>query len=168
MDTYQCIKTMRSVRQFTETPIPDDVLQRILQAGRWSGSSKNSQPWHLVVVRDRLTLEGLAGCGPYAGHLRSAAVGIAIAVEPTASAGEFDAGRLAQNLQLAAWNEGIGSCIAAMYEADQAKAILGVPKDKVMWCVLSLGFPAEGEPRRGALANAGRKKLEEIVKWEKW
>jgi nitroreductase len=168
MDAFQCIKTMRAVRNFADKPLPDEALHRILQAGRWSGSSKNSQPWRLIVVRDRLTLERLAECGPFAGHLRGAAAGIALAIEPTSSAGEFDAGRLAQNLQLTAWNEGIGSCIAAMYDEDKAKSILGVPKEKVMWCVISFGYPAEGEPRRGALANAGRKKLDEIVRWEQW
>jgi len=168
MDAFQCIKTMRAVRNFADKPLPDEALRRILQAGRWSGSSKNSQPWHLIVVRERETLARLSECGPFAGHLRGAVAGIAIVIEPTASVAEFDAGRLAQDLQLAAWNDGIGSCIAAMYEEDKAKSILGVPKEMQMWCVISFGFPAEGEPRRGALANAGRKKLDEIVRWEQW
>jgi nitroreductase len=168
MDTFQCIKTMRAVRQFTGTPIPDDVLQRILEAGRWSGSSMNLQPWHLVVVRERRTLARLAECGLYASHLRSAAAGIAIAIEPSAGAGDFDAGCLAQNLQLAAWSEGVGACIAAMYEEDKAKDILGVPEEMQMWCVISFGYPAEETSARNGTPGAGRKKLEDIVHWEKW
>ncbi len=167
METFECIRTCRAVRQFNSQPVPDEVLKRILQAGRWSGSSKNSQPWQLVVVRDRDRLRRLAECGPYAGHLRDAQFGIAIAVEPTAGAGEFDAGRIAQNLQLEAWNEGVGSCIAAMYEEDKAKSILGVPKQMGMWCVISFGYPAE-KPARTGLPGTGRKKLEDIVHWDQW
>jgi nitroreductase len=155
--------------------VPDQVLDRILQAGRWSGSAKNTQPWHMIVVRDRETLARLAACGTFAGHLRGAMLGIAIVVEPTATRGEFDAGRMAQNLHLAAWADGVGSCIAAMYEEAKAKSILEVPEEMTMNYVISFGYPAEaapklieGKPRRSALANMGRKKLDEIVHWEKW
>jgi len=175
MDTFRCVKTMRAVRQFTDTPIPDDVFQRILEAGRWSGSSKNTQPWSIVVVRDRRTLARLAECGRFAGHLRGAALGVAIVVEPTAMRGEFDAGRMAQNMELAAWADGVGSCIAAMYEEDKAKSILGVPLEMTLRYVISFGYPAEaqpqqieGKPLRSVLATVGRKKLDEIVHWEKW
>jgi len=174
MDTFRCIKTMRAVRQFADTPIPDDVLQRILEAGRWSGSAKNTQPWNMIVVRDRETLARLAECGQFAGHLRGAALGVAIAVEQTATRGEFDAGRMAQNMELAAWADGVGSCIAAMYEEDKAKSILGVPPEMTLRYVISFGYPAkaapqiEGKPLRSALPTVGRKKLDEIVHWEKW
>jgi nitroreductase len=163
------------VRQFDERPVPDEVLHRILQGGRWSGSAKNTQPWHMVVVRDRGTLARLAECGRFASHLRGATLGIAIVIEPTATRGEFDAGRMAQNLQLAAWAHGVGSCIAAMYEPDKAKSILGVPQEMAMVYVISFGYPAEaapqlieGKPRRSVLASMGRKKMDEIVHWEKW
>jgi nitroreductase len=174
MDAFRCIKTMRAVRQFTDTPIPDDVLQRILEAGRWSGSAKNTQPWNIVVVRDQRTLERLAECGQFAGHLRGAVLGVAIVVEPTATRGEFDAGRMAQNMELAAWADGVGSCIAAMYEEDKAKSILGVRVEMTLRYVISFGYPAEaapqieGKPLRSALPTVGRKKLDEIVHWEKW
>jgi nitroreductase len=175
MDAFQCIRTLRAVRQFAERPVSDEVLHRILEAGRWSGSAKNTQPWHMVVVRDRATLARLAECGRFASHLRGAMLGIAIVMEPPATRSEFDAGRMAQNLQLAAWADGVGSCIAAMYEQDKAKSILGVPQEMAMVYFISFGYPdeaaprlIEGKPRRSVLANMGRKKLEEIVHWEKW
>jgi nitroreductase len=175
MDTFEGIRTLRSVRQFAERPISDEVLQRILQAGRWSGSAKNMQPWHMIVVRDRETLTRLAACGTFAGHLRGAMLGIAIVIEPTATRAEFDAGRMAQNMQLAAWADGVGSCIAAMYEEEKAKSILGVPQEMAMNYVISFGYPVEaepgqveGKPRLRALAGTGRKKMEEIVHWGKW
>lgn len=170
MDAFECIRTMRAVRQFSETRVPDEVLTRILQAGRWSGSAKNSQPWHLIVVRDRDSLARLSECGQFAGHLRGAALGIAIVVEPVATRGEFDSGRLSQNMQLAAWADGVGSCIAAMYEEEKAKAILGVPAPMSMIYVISFGYPLTQErPQRlPALSGRGRKKLDDIVHWEKW
>jgi nitroreductase len=120
-------------------------------------------------------LARLAECGRFASHLRGAMLGIAIVIEPPASRGEFDAGRMAQNLQLAAWAEGVGSCIAAMYEPDKAKSILGVPQEMAMVYVISFGYPAEaapklieGKPRRSVLASMGRKKLDEIMHWERW
>src|SRR5579864_2448116 len=103
------LRGMRAVRRFSSDPIPDDVLQDILQAARWSGSSKNTQPWHLIVVRKRATLETLAKCGPFAGHLAGAAAAIALVMEDGRR--QFDEGRLAQNLMLAAWAHGVGSCI---------------------------------------------------------
>jgi nitroreductase len=165
MDAFRCIKTMRAVRQFTDAPIPDDVLQRILEAGRWSGSAKNTQPWNIVVVRDRTTLARLAECRQFAGHLRGAALGIAVVIEPTAMHGEFDAGRMAQNMELAAWADGVGSGSAAMYEEDKAKSILGVPVEITLRYVISFGYPAEAAPQierkslRSTLPSVGRKKL---------
>ncbi len=170
MDAFECIRTMRAVREFAATPVPDDALQRILQAGRWSGSAKNSQPWHLIVVRDKGTLARLSECGQFAGHLRGAALGITIVVEPSATRGEFDAGRMAQNMELAAWADGVGSCIAAMYEEDKAKAILGVPPQMSMVYAISFGYPAAQPERKPVrpLGGTGRKKLGDIVHWDKW
>ena len=128
MDTYQTILSLRSVRQFDLTrPIDEAVLHRILQAGRLSGSSKDSQPWWFIVVTDRDTLLALSKTGDYAQHLAGAALALAIVFDPKFYRGEFDSGRTAQNMMLAAWNEGVGSCIASMHREDDCKAVLGVP-----------------------------------------
>src|SRR5947208_13344356 len=74
----EVIRTMRAVRQFTEQPLPEDVIRAILTAGRRAQSSKNSQPWHFIVVRDRARLKQLSECGTYAGHLAGAAMGVAM------------------------------------------------------------------------------------------
>ena len=81
MDTFDTIRTMRSVREFDSRPVPDEIITRILEAGRWSGSSKNTQPWQFIVVKDRETLNQLSQCGDYAEHLRRANFGIVIATE---------------------------------------------------------------------------------------
>ncbi|HEX5688881.1 MAG TPA: nitroreductase family protein, partial [Roseiflexaceae bacterium] len=100
MDVLEAIRTKRAVRQFTEEPVPDDVIRQIVDAGRRSQSSKNDQPWTFVIVRDRETLRKLADCGTYAKHLAGAAFAVAIVAQPNY---EFDQGQAAAYLQLAAW-----------------------------------------------------------------
>ena len=130
MDTYQTILSLRSVRQFDlSRPVDEAALQRIVQAGRMSGSSKDSQPWWFIVITERETLAALSKTGDYAQHLAGAAFAIAILFDPKFYRGEFDSGRTAQNMMLAAWNEGLGSCIASMHREDDAKALLGVPRN---------------------------------------
>ena len=174
VDIYETILTRRAVRHFTDRPLPDEVLRRILEAGRWAGSAKNTQPWHFVVVRSRDTLDRLAECGRYAGHLRGAAVAVVIVTEPGRWAA-LDTGRAAQNMMLTAWAEGIGSCIAALHNEACARAVLGVPEDKQIQLAISFGYPdpnapatIEGLPLEKVLASLGRRPLEEVVHWEGW
>jgi nitroreductase len=173
METYRAIMTLRSVRHFIDKPLPDAVLHRILEAGRWTGSAKNVQPWQFIVVRNRDTLNKLAACGKFASHLRGAAAAIVVASQPGWS-GTFDTGRVVQNVMLAAWDEGIGSCIASMHDADAARTILGAPLECQV-VAISLGYPLpnapqtiEGRPREQVLASVGRRPLDEMVHEEKW
>lgn len=175
----ETIRTKRAVRRFTEQPLPEDVMHAILTAGRRAQSSKNTQPWHFVVVRDRDRLRQLSECGMYAGHLAGAAMGVAI-VTPLASdatnAAEqaerhawimFDVGQAAAYLQLAAWELGVGSCIATIYEPEKAKAILGVPQDMRCDVAISFGYPAPSAIRPTASA-AGRRPYGDVVHIEQW
>src|SRR4030095_1911824 len=123
MDTYRALVDKRDQRGLLNQPIPDEVLRRILQAGRMTGSSKNVEPNRFVVVRDRPLVAALAATSAYAHWLVRAAV-VIVLVQTRAHA--FDAGRCAQNLMLAAWNDGIGSCPAHLPEAEVA-ALLGIP-----------------------------------------
>jgi len=174
MDAYKAIVSHRAVRHFIDRPLSHEVLARILRAGRWAGSSKNAQPWRFIVVRERKMLNQLVECGRYADHLRSAAVVVVIVTEPGSFAA-FDSGRAAQNMMLAAWAEGVGSCIAALHYEARARAILGVPKDLQVRLAISFGYPKpdapqtiEGRPREQILVTIGRRPLDEIVHWEKW
>lgn len=175
MDAYKNIISLRAVRQFQSKPIPDDALHRILQAGRMSGSSKNTQPWTFIVVRDPETRLRLSRCGDFASHLAGAPLAIAVVFDPQFYRGEFDAGRAAQNMMLSAWASGIGSCIASMHREDDAKAVLGVPGEFRLQHVLSFGYPVpqpiqtiEGQPRERVLKRVGRKPMDDIVRAEKW
>lgn len=175
MDAYKTIVSLRAIRQFQATPIPDDALHRILQAGRMSGSSKNTQPWTFIVIRAAETLRALSRCGDFASHLLGAPLAIATVFDPQFYRGEYDSGRTAQNMMLAAWADGIGSCIASMHREDDAKALLGVPNALRLEHAISFGYPVpqpgttiEGQPRERVLKRVGRKPMEEIVRYEKW
>ncbi len=164
MNVSEAIRTKRAVRQFTDQPIPDDALQAILKAGQHAQSSKNVQPWRFVVVRERDTLVRLSQCGTYAGHLAGAAMGIALIMQPGY---EFDIGQAAAYMQLAAWELGIGSCLATIYEPDKAKAILGVPDAWDFKYALSFGYP-QPRPASATKRKTQRLPLTELVHWEHW
>lgn len=175
----ETIRTKRAVRQFTEQPLPEDVVHAILTAGRRAQSSKNSQPWSFVVVRDRDRLKQLSECGAFAGHLAGAALGVAVitpgAPESASPAEEaqhqawimFDVGQAAAYMQLASWELGVGSCIATIYEPEKAKAILGVPQDMRCDVAISFGYPTPAAIRPTASA-AGRRSYEDVVHEERW
>jgi nitroreductase len=174
MNIYQTIHSLRAVRHFTSQPIPEEVLYRILEAGRWTGSAKNIQPWQFLVVRGRPLLERLAACGRYASHLKGAAAAVVIVTE-SGWGGSFDAGRCAQNLMLAAWGEGVGSCIASFHDEPCARAALGVPEAFSVQTAISFGYPQsgapqtiEGLPREEVLKSVGRRALDDILHWEQW
>ncbi len=174
MDTYRAIITLRAVRHFTDRFLPDKILSRILQAGRWAGSAKNVEPWHFIVVREHETLEQLAECGKYASHMKEAAGVVVIVTEPGVSVA-FDSGRAAQNMMLTAWAYGVGSCIATLHNGSHARALLDVPGNLQIQLAISFGYPKsnapltiEGRPREEILAHVGRRPLSEIAHWEKW
>jgi len=163
MYTYRCIVTKRDTRAYLPRPIEGVVMRRILQAGRIAGSSKDSQPCRLVVLRDAQWRAEIATCGRFAKHLPSAAVGIAICLPPTGS--DFDAGRAAQNMMLAAWNEGITSCPISMHDQPCVTGKLGLPEGWRVCVVVALGYQDPSVP-----LGAGRKRppLEEYVHEERW
>jgi nitroreductase len=169
MDVIQAIRTKRAVRVFQDRPLPDEVVAAILNAGRRAQSSKNSQPWHFVAVRERATLAALSKMGTYASHLAGAALAVVIVTPDPNQRWSimFDAGQSAALMQLAAWDLGVGSCPATIYEPEQAQALLGVPPDLHIRAALSLGYAAE-PPSGAAPKRAGRRQLEEVVHYEKW
>ena len=173
MTVWDAVRTKRAIRRFADRPLAPDVVDRILHAGRRAGSSKNSQPWDFIVIRDRATLAKLATVGPYAGHLAGAAVGIALVTPDPRAAGQplaimFDLGQAAENMMLVAWELGIGSVPATVYEQDRARQVLAYPADR--WCeyILSFGYPADPAELSAPLRPGGRRPLAEMVHEERW
>ncbi len=170
MNVLEAIRFKRAVRQFKDQPLPEDVVHAILNAGRRSQSSKNTQPWHFVAMRDRAVLKAISECGTWAGHLAGAALGVAILTPDPAEKFQimFDAGQSAAYMQLAAWELGIGSCLASIYEADKARQILGFPEDLHLRIAISFGYPVEEEKLTAAPQKGGRRSFDEAVHWDHW
>jgi len=172
METWQAINTVRVVRKFSEEPIAEEDLERILNAARRTGSSKNDQHWAFIVLRDRDHLRELAAVGHYAGHLADATAAIAI-VTPNAT-GHYnnsvmwDAGRAAQNMVLAAWDLGIGSVPATVYDHELASRLLGLPDDRRCDFLLSFGHPADPAKLAAPNRSGGRIQLSDLVHEERW
>jgi nitroreductase len=160
------------VRRFEDRPLSPDHLERILDAGRHAGSSKNTQRWDFIVVEDRSRLEALAAVGPFAGHLAGAAVAVAL-VTPDPRGGAslsilWDLGAAAQNMMLAAWELGIGSCPATVYEPALARELLGYPADRSCEYLLSFGYPADPADLTRPPKAGGRRALSEVVHPDRW
>jgi nitroreductase len=157
MDAYLAIASKRDVREYADTPIPDDVVARILDAGRLAGSALNRQEWEFVVVSDRAALAEAV----YAPHnVRTATLVVAIV-----GTRAFDLGRCAQNMMLAAWNDGVVSCPNGIKDADEAARIVGGQ----VGVILSFGYPArprkpESRSTEEWSARAKRKPLDELVR----
>ncbi len=170
MNVSEAIRMKRAVRKFQARQLPEDVVHSILNAGRRSQSSKNDQGWQFIAISDRAILEALSKTGTYAGHLAGAALGVAIVTpDPEGKFQDlFDAGQVAAYMQLAAWELGVGSCLASIYEPDKAREILGFPPDWHLRIAISFGYPADEEKLSAAPKKGGRRTLEEVVHWDKW
>lgn len=170
MNVSEAIRTKRAIRKFQNKPLPEDVVRAILNAGRRSQSSKNEQAWQFIAIREKSILKALSKCGTYAGHLAGAALAVAILTPDPAAKFQtmFDAGQAAAFMQLAAWELGIGSVPASIYEWDRAREILRFPPEWHLRVALSFGYPLDEEKLSAAPKRGGRRSLEEIVHWDTW
>jgi nitroreductase len=172
MQTWQAINSVRVIRDFDTRPLSAEHEGRILNAARRTGSSKNEQTWAFIVIRDREHLQELTGVGKYADHLAGAAMAVAL-VTPDESAGwrntrMWDLGRAAQNMILAAWELGIGSAPATVFDQELAGQLLGLPADRRCNYLLSFGYPADPSAFTAPNHRGGRKPLEAVVHEERW
>ena len=167
MDTFLAVASRREVREYAGRPIPVDAAERILEAGRISGSSRNTQPWRFLVVESPSLRERLADAVYVPGNVRGAALIVVVAVRgrgPTT----FDAGRAAQNMMLTAWNEQIGSCPNGMPDPDAVAQLLDLEEAERAVTVLTFGYPARTrDPQRHEavdwIERADRKPFDEVV-----
>jgi nitroreductase len=173
VDVWEGISTMRAVREFADRPIADDHLERIVHAGRRAPSSKNEQPRSFIVCREREHLRELSAIGDYAGHIAGAAAAVAIA---TPDAREdwrreviaLDVGHSTQNMMLCAWELGIGSVHAAVYDEPLTRSLLGYPEGMRCDYVISFGYPKDPAALQEPLRAGGRRSFDDVVHRERW
>ncbi|MEW6568550.1 MAG: nitroreductase family protein [Chloroflexota bacterium] len=170
MAVAQAIRLKRAVREFAPTPLPDEVVLNILHAGRRAQSSKNTQPWHFIAIRQRESLIALSKLGTYAGHLAGAALGVAILTPDPSPRWSiaFDAGQAAAYMQLAAWEMGVGSCLATIYQPEAARALLGFADDLHLHVALSFGYPVDPTVLTRPPRAGGRRPSDQCFHFEHW
>ncbi len=161
MEVYECIRTRRTVRKYKGDAVPEQVIRRILNAARWAPSSRNQQPWHFVVVSDPDTLTTLGAVATSGRFVAEAPLVIAVVMDG-ADRPDLDAGRALQQMELAAWDQGLGTCFVNLrIEAENraVKEMLGIPAGMELVALLPMGYRLE-EARR---AGTPRKRLSQIA-----
>jgi len=171
MEFWDVVRSRRNVREFSDRPVAEEDLERMLEAGRLAPSARNWQPWDFVVVSDRDRLRELAKVWQGAGHVAGAAVAIAlIAPEPEDDRWrdllQFDLGHATMLIMLAAADLGIGTAHASVLDQELARSVLGHPEDRFCAYLISAGHPRDG--RLGPLKRLNRRPLEEIVHRGRW
>ena len=166
MNVFECVRSRRTVRNFKPDTVPEAVVTRILQAGRWAPSSQDQQRWHFIVVRDRETLRKIGGIATSGRFVAQAPMAIVIAMQ-NADRPELDTGRALQQMELVAWSEGLGTCFVGLRVAEQNRAVkdlLGIPDELDLITVLPFGYRADDFKGTGS----SRKPLSEIAHNERF
>ncbi|MDQ4082390.1 MAG: nitroreductase family protein [Actinomycetota bacterium] len=167
MDAYLAVASKRDWRKYSQEAVPEDVVARIVDAGRLAGSAGNRQPWRFVVIERRALVEALAETVYEPENVLGATLVVAVVVRGRQQAA-FDGGRAVQNMFLAAWNEGVASCPNGLRDVDRASELLAVHEDERPLVVLSFGYrdpPLDVESRSAEewSRRANRKPLAELV-----
>ena len=167
------IAGLRVVRAFEDRPLAKEDLDAIIRAGRRAGSSKNEQRWAFVVITERARLRALSAVGAFAGHLAGAAAAVALVTPDPRAPGAalsilWDLGLASQNMILAAWGRGIGSCPATVYDQPLVRELLELPAGMACEYLLSFGYPADPTDLTRPLRSGGRRDLDDIVHREHW
>lgn len=163
MNTFEAIKTMLAVRDYRSQPIPAEVVSRIVEAARLTGSSMNRQEWDFIVIQDKQTLQQLGQLASTGGYIAQAPLAVAIVVADWPW-GQIDGARAAQDMMLVAWEEGVGSNWVANVNTDAVKELLQVPRERVVLTILPFGYPA----RKVGQGQKKRKPLAEVAHVEKF
>jgi len=172
-DRIAFVRGLRNVRRFRQEPIPEGVIDDLLEVARWTGSARNLQPWEFVIVRDPATLRRLAEAEGYAAHLAGAPLGIVLVMrgDPSQATQEtWDEGRLAERIMMAAAAHGVGASVGWFRPAGAAavKELLGVPAERTVRTALSLGYPDAAAEAAAPKPGPGRKPLADLVHQERY
>jgi nitroreductase len=161
VEALEAIRTRRSIRKYKKTPVTDEMVDKILEAGRWAPSSKNAQPWKFIVLRDSEVRRKLSELLPYGKFLAETPLGIAVIVDPSVSSRPVEDGAaVTENMLLAAHALGLGACWIGSYgiaNEGKVKDVLGVPQEQRLLSVIALGYADESPQARS------RKSLDEIA-----
>jgi nitroreductase len=160
---------VRQARQYRPEAVPDDVVAELLEIARWTGSSRNTQPWHFVVVTDKEQLRAISEIRTPINWVATAPLAIAIVLNGGSEASEaYDEGRVTERILIGARLLGLGGGTAWFGDAGQqarGKELLGIPAEKTARSVVVLGYPASVKDPRPGAAPGGRKPIAEVVSY---
>ena len=163
MDVFEAVHTILAVRRYQDRPVPEDVLRRIVEAGRLTASSMNMQPWHFIVVQDRAMLRQLGALAPTGPYIAQAPLAIVVAIDKTRFA-VSDASRAIQSMLLTARAEGVGSNWVGFGGLEDVKALLNIPAELDLLAILPFGYPVDAVGR----GKKQRKPLGEVAHRERY
>jgi nitroreductase len=171
METWDALRARRNVRQFADRPIAREDLDRILEAGRRSPSSMNTQPWDFVAITERDQLRETSKVWRGGWHVEGSAATVAV-IAPRADDArmeasiEYDLGQASMAMMIAAADIGIGSCHSAVRDEDLARRLLGYPSDRRCAVLISLGYPADRSLK--PIRSPKRRPFDEVVHYGRW
>jgi nitroreductase len=163
MEVYDAIRTVLAVRAYQDKPVPSEIVLRIVEAGRLTGSSMNGQPWHFILVEDSETLKKLAALARSGPYIAQAPLAIVVAMEKSIYA-VSDASRAIQSMILAAWSEGVASNWVGFENLTAVKPLLGIPEEIDVLAILPFGYAV----RPIGKGKKKRKPLSEIAHHERF
>lgn len=170
-DVGNLLKKVRQARQYSDAGVTDEQIQELLEVARWTGSSRNTQPWHFIAINDRDQLKAISQLRDPINWVAAAPLAIAIVLDGDADISEaYDEGRVTERLMIAAHAMGLGGGVAWFGNADQqaeAKRILGIPEAKTARSVVVIGHPTSVKDPRPGPAEPGRRPLEEISSYNR-
>ena len=143
MDTFDAIKTRLDFRGYETRPVPAEVKMRVLEAGRSTGSGMNKQHWRFLLIDDKEAIKKLAQDSTSGGWVSGANFAVVVLTDPTLGFHLIDAGRAVQDMELAAWNSGIASCIYTGVKEESMRRDFGIPKELRPTAVIGFGYPSK-------------------------
>ncbi len=160
MEVFEAVRTLLAVRSYQDTPVPDAVVHKIVEAGHLSASARNLQPWHFIVIQNRETLEQLGALAPTGPYIAQAVLAIVVAIDKSPLA-VSDASRAIQSMMLTAWAEGVGSNWVGFRGLEAIKPVLNIPDDLDVLAILPFGYPVQvvgqGKKQRKPLAEVAHR-----------
>lgn len=169
MDPLRGIRRVHQIREYRDEDVPVETVDRLLELARWTGSSRNAQPWHFIVVRDKETLRTIAALRPNIAWLAKAPVGVVIVLDGAGH--EYDEGRVTERILTGATLLGYGGGVAWFQDGgneDTVKRLLEIPKEKVTRQIVMIGRPRSHDDPRPTGPARGRRPLSELVSFERW
>jgi nitroreductase len=164
MDTFERITTKLEVRAFTNQDVPSEIRSKVLEAARLTGTGLNTQHWRFILVNDKQNLKKLADDSTSGSWVRDANFAVIVLTNPEYNFHLIDAGRVLQNMQLAAWNHEVGSGLFTGIMEEKLRSDFGIPNELSPTIIVGFGYPA----RKLTGKSKKRLPLDKLVYYEKY